>query len=202
MNWLGDVPEDYTTVVCMFTTHDGNGAPVAPLSAFEAADVKIYKNGVNTEKTTTNGVTMTSPFDSIVGLHCVVIDTSNDTGDSGFWTTGGGGTYTIVLNPDTETVNGQTALKVLGAVRHCSFAGPQTNDGGPHARRERDRRGGYRLGECGISNDIACPDWHHHRDHARRSMSIRSRPTPSPMAGPSRSRPTPRWPARRVLSVR
>jgi hypothetical protein len=114
MNWLGDVPEDYTTVVCMFTTHDGNGAPVAPLSAFEAADVKIYKNGVNTEKTTTNGVTMTSPFDSIVGLHCVVIDTSNDTGDSGFWTTGGGGTYTIVLNPDTETVNGQTALKVLG----------------------------------------------------------------------------------------
>jgi hypothetical protein len=114
MNWLGDVPEDYATVVCMFTTHDGNGAPVAPLSAFEAADVKIYKNGVNTEKTTTNGVTMTSPFDSIVGLHCVVIDTSNDTGDSGFWTTGGGGTYTIVLNPDTETVNGQTALKVLG----------------------------------------------------------------------------------------
>jgi hypothetical protein len=114
MNWLGDVPEDYTTVVCMFTTHDGNGAPVAPLSAFEAADVKIYKNGVNTEKTTTNGVTMTSPFDSIVGLHCVVIDTSNDTGDSGFWTSGGGGTYTIVLNPDTETVNGQTALKVLG----------------------------------------------------------------------------------------
>ena len=114
MNWLGDYPEDYTTVVCMFTTHDGNGAPVAPLTAFEAADVKIYKNGVNTEKTTTNGVTMTSPFDSLVGLHCIVIDTSNDTGDTGFWTTGGGGVYTLVLNPDTETVNGQTALKVIG----------------------------------------------------------------------------------------
>ncbi len=114
MNWLGDFPEDNTTVVCMFTTHDGNGAPVAPLSAFEAADIKIYKNGSNAEKTSTNGVTMTSPFDSIVGLHCITIDTSNDTGDSGFWTTGGGGVYTIVLNPDTETVNAQTALKVIG----------------------------------------------------------------------------------------
>ncbi len=114
MNWLGDFPEDNTTVVCMFTTHDGNGAPVAPLTAFEAADVIIYKNGSGTQKTSTNGVTMTSPFDSIVGLHCIVIDTSNDTGDSGFWTTGGGGVYTLVLSPDSETVNSQTVLKVIG----------------------------------------------------------------------------------------
>lgn len=112
--WLGNFPEDFTTVTCMFTTHDGNGAPVAPSSAFEAADVIIYKNGSATQKTTTNGVTMTSPFDSIVGLHCVVIDTSNNTGDSGFWTTGGGDVYTILLSPDTETVNAQTALRIIG----------------------------------------------------------------------------------------
>lgn len=110
--WLGDFPEDFTTVTCMFTTHDALGGPVAPLSAFEAADVIIYKNGSATQKTSTNGVTMTSPFDSIVGLHCLVIDTSNDTGDSGFWVAGA--VYTLVLSPDSETIDGKTALNVIG----------------------------------------------------------------------------------------
>lgn len=113
MNWLGDYPEDFTTVAIYFTTHDGSGAAVAPLTGFEAADVIIYKNGSATQKTTTNGLTMTSPFDSIVGLHCLVIDTSNNTGDTGFWV--GGAVYTVVLSPDTETVNGQTVVKVVGS---------------------------------------------------------------------------------------
>lgn len=112
MSFVGDFPEDFTAVTVMFTTHDSAGAPLAPLSAFEAADVKIYKNGSASEKTSTNGLTMTSPFDSIVGLHCLVIDTSNDSGDAGFWV--GGNFYTVVLNPDSETVDGQTALKVIG----------------------------------------------------------------------------------------
>jgi hypothetical protein len=111
MNWLGDYPEDHTTVVCMFTTHDDTGAPVAPNSAFEAADVLIFKNGSATEKTTTNGVTMTSPFNSITGLHAVAIDTSNDTGDGGFWVTGA--VYTLVLSAD-ETVDGVAVTKVIG----------------------------------------------------------------------------------------
>ncbi len=111
MNYIGDFPEDFTTVVVLFTTHDTNGAPVAPLSAFESDDVKIYKDGSASQKTSTNGLTMTSPFDSIVGLHCLVIDTSNDTGDAAFWVAGH--TYSVVLNPDTETVNAQTALKVI-----------------------------------------------------------------------------------------
>jgi len=113
VNWLGDYPEDFTTVAVYFTTHDPNGAPVAPLTAFEADDVKIYKNGSGTQKTSTNGLTMTSPFDSIVGLHCLLIDTSNDTGDAAFWVAGC--VYSVVLNPDTETVNGQTVLKVVGS---------------------------------------------------------------------------------------
>lgn len=111
-DWLGDYTEDHTTVTCMFTTHSSTGAPVAPLTAFEAADVIIYKNGSGTQKTTTNGVTMTSPFDSITGLHCVVIDTSNDTGDAAFWVAGA--VYTIVLSPDTETVDGVAVAKVVG----------------------------------------------------------------------------------------
>jgi len=109
--WLGDYTEDHTAVVCMFTTHAADGAPVAPSSAFEAADVKIYKGGNAAEKTTTNGVTMTSPFDSVTGLHCVAIDTSNDTGDGGVWVTGA--VYTLVLSPD-ETVDSVAVAKVIG----------------------------------------------------------------------------------------
>lgn len=109
--WLGDFTEDHATVTCMFTTHASTGAPVAPNSAFEAADVLIYKNGNAAQKTSTNGVTMTSPFDSVTGLHCVVIDTSNDTGDSGFWTAGS--VYTLVLSPD-ETVDSVAVAKVIG----------------------------------------------------------------------------------------
>lgn len=109
--FLGDFTEDHATVTCMFTTHASTGAPVAPNSAFEAADVIIYKNGSATQKATTNGVTMTSPFDSITGLHCVVIDTSNDTGDGGFWVAGA--VYTLVLSPD-ETVDSVAVAKVIG----------------------------------------------------------------------------------------
>jgi len=112
MNWLGDYEEDFTTVAVFFTTHDSAGAPVAPLSAFEEADVKIYKDGNAAEKTSTNGLTMTSPFDSITGLHRLLIDTSNDTGDASFWQAGH--VYSVVLSPDTETVNSQTVLRVIG----------------------------------------------------------------------------------------
>lgn len=112
MSFIGDYPEDFATVPILFTTHDGSGAALAPSTGFEAADVKIYKNGSGTEKTTTNGLTMTSPFDSITGLHCLLIDTSVDTGDSGFWTAGS--VYSVVLSPDTETVNSQTVVKHLG----------------------------------------------------------------------------------------
>lgn len=111
MTWIGEFPEDFTTVPVFFTTHDSTGAPVAPLTAFETADFVIYKNGSATQKTSTNGLTIASPFDSIVGLHSLLIDTSNDTGDAGFWVTGA--TYMVVLNPDTETVAGQAPLKVL-----------------------------------------------------------------------------------------
>jgi len=112
MNYLGDYA-DNSTVYIYFSTHEADtGAPVAPSSAFEAEDVKIYKNGAAAEKTTTNGLTMTSPFDAITGLHQLAIDTSNDTGDAGFWAAGG--EYTVVLVPD-ETVDGSAVLKVIGS---------------------------------------------------------------------------------------
>lgn len=111
MNYLGDFAED-SIVRLFFSTHDKDGGVVAPSSAFEVADVRIYKGGSDAEKTTTNGLIMTSPFDAIVGLHLLVIDTSNDTGDIGFWAAGT--EYTVVLVPD-ETVDGETVISVIGS---------------------------------------------------------------------------------------
>jgi hypothetical protein len=107
--YYGDLAEDQTLYIPL-TTNTGTGGAVAPASAFEAADFIIYKNGSATQKTTTNGVTITSPFDSIVGLHVLAIDTSNDTGDSGFWVAGAD--YMVVLSPD-ETVDGETVVSVV-----------------------------------------------------------------------------------------
>jgi len=93
-----------TTIRLKFTTTDSNGAPVAPSAAFTNADFRIYKDGSATEKTTTNGITVTSPFDSVVGRHLIEIDTSNSTGDAGFWASGSA--YTVELNT-AKTVNSQ-----------------------------------------------------------------------------------------------
>lgn len=94
-----------STIRLKFTTTDVNGAPVAPSSAFAASDFRIYKDGSATEKTTTNGITVTSPFDSVVGRHLIEIDTSNSTGDSGFWASGSA--YFVELNT-AKTVNSQS----------------------------------------------------------------------------------------------
>ncbi len=85
-----------STVRIDFTTHDTTSALVAPSSAFTASDFRIYKDGSASEKTSTNGITVTSPFDSIVGKHLIEIDTSNSTGDIGFWAVGS--EYRVEIN--------------------------------------------------------------------------------------------------------
>lgn len=110
-DYKGDYLED-STIRISFTTNDGNGGAVAPSSAFEAADIKIFKDGSDTEKTATDGLTMTSPFNATTGLHQLIIDTSDDTNDAGFWVTGSD--YSIVLDPD-ETVDGQTVVAEIAS---------------------------------------------------------------------------------------
>lgn len=111
MNYLGDFAED-STVRIVLTTNNASGGAVAPSSAFEADDFRIYKNGSATQKATTNGITIASPFDSVTGLHTLEIDTSNDTGDTGFWTTAAD--YWVVAVPD-ETVDSQTVVQPIAA---------------------------------------------------------------------------------------
>jgi hypothetical protein len=98
------------TVRFLFTTNSAVGAAVAPSTAFEAADVRVYKNGGTTESTA--GVTMTSPFDSVTGLHQITIDLS---ADSSFYDLGSN--FDVVLKPDDETVDGQTVVAIVGSFR-------------------------------------------------------------------------------------
>jgi len=84
------------TMTVYLNTVDSTGAAVAPSAALAASDFSIYKDGSAVQKTTTNGITVTSPFDSKVGCHKIDIDTSNETGDVGFWPTGS--LYEIILN--------------------------------------------------------------------------------------------------------
>lgn len=101
------------TVRFLFTTNAATGAAVAPSTAFEAADVILYKDGSATQRSSTAGWTMTSPFDSIVGLHQIAMDLSDDT-DAGFYAVGS--YYELVLSPD-ETVDGVTVVAVIGGFR-------------------------------------------------------------------------------------
>ena len=115
--YYGDFSED-ATVLMPWHSFDAGGASVTA-GGFVAADVAIYKDGGLTEKTTTNGVTVTTDFDSRTGLHLVTLDTSNDTGDAGFWVTGSD--YLVAI--DAVTVDSQSLRFWVGALSIENRAG-------------------------------------------------------------------------------
>lgn len=103
-----------THVRFQFSTHAAAGGNVAPSSAFEAADIRIYRanNGAAysaTQRSSSAGITMTSPFDTLTGVHDVDIDLTDNT-DAGFYAAGY--RYSVVLAPD-ETVDSQTITGVV-----------------------------------------------------------------------------------------
>jgi hypothetical protein len=108
MQDIGVVQQD-STVRIMFVTRNASGAATAPSDPFENADVEIYKDGSATQRASDAGVTMTSPFDAVTGLHLVQIDLSDNT-DAGFWAAGSN--YHVTIQPN-ETVDGQTVVEVL-----------------------------------------------------------------------------------------
>jgi hypothetical protein len=107
MFYLGDFLEDETIYV-FWNTNDGSGASIT-----RAVDgsIRIYKDGGVAEKTTANGITDSEDFDALTGVHLVTIDTSDDTGDAGFWVTGSD--YVVVLQG--STIDGQVVNHAIAA---------------------------------------------------------------------------------------
>lgn len=115
-----DYPDDAVVEFYVFT-YSAAGASVAPSAALVAADITIVKDGT-TLKSTTNGITVTSPAHSLVGVHKVKVDMSVDTGDVGYWATGS--RYDAILAPATTTVDGQTVRwQAPGGAWSCEIAG-------------------------------------------------------------------------------
>jgi len=110
MNYLGDFAAG-ASVHFKFTTNAAAGSRVDFNNALEAGDIRVYKNGSATERSSTAGFTVTSGFDSLVGVHHVTIDTSDNT-DAGFYAAGND--YQVVLYPD-ETVDGLNVAAVLAS---------------------------------------------------------------------------------------
>lgn len=99
-----------TTYNKIFTTNSAAGAAVAPSGAFGTDDIVIYKDNSATQRSSTSGWTVTSPFDSVTGQHLFSADLSDNT-DAGFYALGH--KYTVMLVPN-ETVDSQTVVSKIG----------------------------------------------------------------------------------------
>ena len=108
MSYLGNFAAD-STVDLFIPTRAGDGSRVNPSTAFEANDFRLYKNGSATQRSSEAGFTITSPFDSMVGMSVLSIDLSDNT-DSGFYAAGND--YTVVAYPD-ETIDGVSVAEVV-----------------------------------------------------------------------------------------
>lgn len=73
MKYLGDYVEDYATLNFKFSTHKADGTPIT-LAGTPA--VSVYKANSTTQSTA--GITLSVDFDSVTGLHNVLIDLSAD----------------------------------------------------------------------------------------------------------------------------
>jgi len=106
---LGIVKVD-STIEFVFSTNEGAGGRVAPSAGFTTADFKLYKDGGTTERTSVAGWTVSSPFDTLVGIHQISIDLSDNT-DAGFYATAG--RYKLIGYP-TPTVDGENVSFIVG----------------------------------------------------------------------------------------
>ena len=78
-DYAGDYPANHTCVQLPFNTYGDSSASPYDLPGFTSADVKIYKNGTETPRSSANGVTAHTTFNDIVGNNMVLIDLSDNT---------------------------------------------------------------------------------------------------------------------------
>ena len=110
MTYYGDFPTSHTSVCLVFDSFAAaTGAPAATTN-FANTDIQIYKNGGTTQRSSANGITVTTSFDTNTGLQMIVIDTSDNT-DAGFYAAGN--EYSVGVAD--ITVDGQTLRFWVGA---------------------------------------------------------------------------------------
>ena len=85
-----------------FTTNNKSGGREDFSASIEVADFRIYKNGVATKRSSEAGWTIDENVDSMVGVHCLSIDLSDDT-DVGFYAKAS--EYGVILYPNDETID-------------------------------------------------------------------------------------------------
>lgn len=108
MNYFGDYPTSATVRIPFATFASATGASIT-MTGFVVGDVKVYKNGGTTERSSTAGFTATTDFDALTGLHMLALDTSDNT-DAGFWAAGN--EYQVAV--DAVTVDSQTVRFWVG----------------------------------------------------------------------------------------
>lgn len=111
---MGPYKGDYTTsdtVRFMFDSFSSDDPSASvTITGFAAADIKVYKNGSITERSSTAGFTATTDFDAITGVHLVALDLSDNT-DAGFYADGS--EYEVVIS--SVTIDGATINFHLGS---------------------------------------------------------------------------------------
>lgn len=105
---IGNILEN-GAVELTFNTFNSAGASVT-VTNLAVGDIKIHKDGGVTQRTSTNGVTLSIDFDGITGNHLIAIDTSDNT-DAGFYVAGSN--YDIRL--EGITVDSQTINAFIGS---------------------------------------------------------------------------------------
>jgi hypothetical protein len=121
---LGEVPAG-SVIPIPFDSYAGSTGASAAASGLAVGDIKIYKNGSVTQRSSTNGFTLLDTdgldFDSITGLNGFSIDLS-DNSDAGFYSVGAW--YWVVIN--SVTIDGQTVNATVATFR----IGPAENIAG------------------------------------------------------------------------
>lgn len=111
---LGAVPAN-STLYIPFESDNSSGASVT-ITGLATSDIKIYKNGSTTERSSTAGFTLLDTdgidFDSLTGIHGFSIDLSDNT-DASFYAVGSW--YWVVVS--TITVDSQTKSFIAAVFR-------------------------------------------------------------------------------------
>lgn len=133
------------TLPVLFPTFGSSNESIT-MSGFAVGDIKIYKDGSVTQRSSTSGFTLLDTdgidFDSITGIHGFSIDLSDDT-DSGFYSVGPW--YHVVIS--TITVDSQTVSFVACAFRIVSATRGLAGTALPAAA--ADAAGGLPISDAG-----------------------------------------------------